>query len=72
MAGPETLSRYAFARKLARAAGFDPQKVPKAMITESGLVRPLNVALDCTLAQKTLCTTFRTVGEPVGKAGRLE
>lgn len=72
VAGPETLSRYVFARKLARAAGFDPEKIPRAMIAESGLTRPLNVALDCTLARKTLGTRFRTVGMPVGKAGRLE
>ena len=33
VAGPETLSRYAFARNHARAAGFDPDRVPRAVTT---------------------------------------
>jgi dTDP-4-dehydrorhamnose reductase len=63
--GPEPMSRYAFAARLARWMGYDPEKVPSGSRKGLGVVRPRDLTLDCSLARKILNTRIRGIGEIV-------
>jgi len=61
VAGPESLSRYAFAKKLALLWGYDDRLIPAGRLSESGQQRPRDVTLDTTLARTILKTRIRRV-----------
>ena len=60
--GPEPINRYELAAKLARWLGYKPDKIPKGRLTESGIVRPRDLTLDCSLARDILNIRIRAVG----------
>ncbi len=63
IAGPEVISRYAFARAIAAAHGHNPDRVLGGSSATSGMRRPRNCALDIGKAQQLLHTRLRGVGE---------
>jgi dTDP-4-dehydrorhamnose reductase len=63
IAGPEVISRYAFARAIAAAHGHDPNRVRGGLSAASGMRRPRNCALEIGKAQGLLHTRLRGVGE---------
>jgi dTDP-4-dehydrorhamnose reductase len=58
-AGPQPMSRYDLARKLAEKLGYDPDRVPRARLAESPLTRPRDLTLDTSLARQLLPLTWR-------------
>lgn len=56
VAGPQAFSRYAVGVRLARFHGVDPAGITPALSRESGLTRPLDCTLNCSLAQALLRT----------------
>ncbi len=63
VAGPECISRYAFARKMSIIAGHDPEKVPGATLEGSGLMRPKDLSLDCTISRSNLQIQISRIGQ---------
>ena len=59
VAGPDALNRYDFAVRLARFFGYDGQKIPCGLLSESRQVRPRNLSLDTGLARQVLKTRLR-------------
>ena len=59
VAGPEPLNRFDFAMGLARFLGYDGQKIPCGLLSESRQVRPRNLSLDTGLARQVLKTRLR-------------
>jgi dTDP-4-dehydrorhamnose reductase len=71
VAGPESLSRLAFARAVAEAAGLPPERLRTARSADQPVPRPLNCALDCSRAQRLLGTRMRRVTEVLGQRPAL-
>jgi dTDP-4-dehydrorhamnose reductase len=63
VAGPDAVSRYEFARLLAQGHGLSDERIPRARLADSGLVRPANCALDSSRARALLRTPPRGVLE---------
>jgi hypothetical protein len=63
VAGAQPLSRYELGVRLLRFHGLDLALVIPALSRESGLVRPLNLALDCSRARSLLRTPLPGVDE---------
>jgi dTDP-4-dehydrorhamnose reductase len=63
VAGPDAVSRYEFARLVVRAAGLPTDRLRPARSVDSGLVRPLNCALDSSRAAALVTTPPRGVRE---------
>ena len=63
VAGPDAVSRYEFARLLAQAHGLSGERIPRARLAGSGLVRPANCVLDSSRARTLLRTRLRGVLE---------
>ena len=61
--GPETVSRYELACLIAGAHGLPPERIRRARLAGSGLVRPANCALDSSRARALLRTPIRGVSE---------
>ena len=59
IAGPEAVTRYNFAVRLARRMGYDPEGIPKVSLRETGTVRPRDLTLDGSLAEKLLTWSSR-------------
>ena len=66
IAGPETISRYEFACKLAHFLGHDPEKIPRGIQLDSGEIRPLNLSMDISLAKTLFQTKLRSIEEVLG------
>ncbi len=60
IAGPEALSRYEFAQRLARLSGRTPDTIPPDTLAKSGITRPMDLSMDSSLARKILKTELRT------------
>ena len=54
LAGPQSLSRYEFGERLARACGLEPGGLIAGLRRDSGLVRPRDLTLDVGKAQACL------------------
>jgi dTDP-4-dehydrorhamnose reductase len=67
VAGPEHLSRLAFARLLAQAQGGDPGRLGSARSAGSGVRRPLDCSLDSSMACAMLATRLRGPREALGR-----
>ena len=65
LSGPQRLSRYGFAVKLATAFGLDPAGLRPTRRAESGLARPPDSSLDTNLARRLLRTRIRSVDEAI-------
>ncbi|GIJ74225.1 sugar nucleotide-binding protein [Virgisporangium ochraceum] len=52
VAGMEAMSRHDLGVRVALAHGLDPSRVPAAALADSGLVRPAEIRLDCSLVLK--------------------
>jgi dTDP-4-dehydrorhamnose reductase len=63
VAGHDAVSRYEFARLVVRAAGLPTEALRPARSVDSGLVRPLNCALDSSRAAGLVTTPPRGVHE---------
>ena len=63
VAGPDALNRYDFAVRLARFFGYDWQKIPEGLLSESRLLRPRDLSLDTGLARRILKTRLRAPAE---------
>lgn len=63
VAGGQTMSRYEFGVKLARALGGDAGRLKSGRSIDSGLNRPLDCTLDCTKASDLLNTKLLGVDE---------
>jgi len=63
VAGPEPVTRYAFAVRLAKRMGYDPESVPKASLKSAGIVRPRDLTLDTSLSQSVLRVRIRPLAE---------
>ena len=59
VAGPEPINRFDFAMGLARFLGYDGQKIPCGLLSESRPVRPRDLSLDTELARQVLKTKLR-------------
>ena len=59
VAGPEAVTRYDFAVRLARRMGYDPEKIPKSSLKAIGVIRPRDLTMDTSLAKGMLKTEFR-------------
>jgi dTDP-4-dehydrorhamnose reductase len=70
VAGPEALSRYAFACMLAESSGYGNVSIPGALFSESGLERPQVLVLDTRLAASLLSSELRSA-QAVFKAFRV-
>jgi dTDP-4-dehydrorhamnose reductase len=66
VAGPDAVSRYEFARLVVAAAGLADDRLVPGRSMDSGLVRPLNCALDSSRAAALLTTPPRGVTEVLG------
>jgi len=63
IAGSERISRYDFAVRLARRFGFDGRTIPAGSLEGSGMIRPKDVSLQTSLAEKLLKTRLRSSAE---------
>jgi dTDP-4-dehydrorhamnose reductase len=70
VAGPDTVSRYEFAFLLAQAHGLPGERILRARLAGSGVVRPANCALDSSRARALLRIRLRGVLEYAAGAGR--
>jgi dTDP-4-dehydrorhamnose reductase len=70
IAGTEVISRYAFARAVAAAHGYDPERLRAGTSATSGMRRPRNCALDSSKAQKLIQTQLRGVSSVLGRYDR--
>lgn len=52
VAGLAAMSRYGLGVRVARSHGLDPARIPAAALADSGLVRPAEIRLDCSLVLK--------------------
>jgi dTDP-4-dehydrorhamnose reductase len=68
VAGPEAVTRVAYALMVSRRYGLDASALRQATVAESGLRRPARVVLDVSRAQALLRTRLRPVSE-VYRAG---
>ena len=68
VAGPEVVTRYDFAVRLARRMGYDPERVPKGRLSEAGTVRPRDLTLDTSLSQAILRARMRPLEEVLDKS----
>ena len=69
VAGPEALSRSAFARLIAAAHGADPQQLRSARSADNPVPRPRHCALDTQHARSLLRTRLRGPSEVFGVSG---
>ncbi len=67
LGGPEAMSRYELARRIAEGLGFDSTLVPSATQREHPGVRPRDLTLDISLALKILRTRPRPLAKVVSK-----
>lgn len=65
IAGPEVISRYEFACKLARFLEHDPERIPRGIKSDSGEIRPLRLSMDISLAKTLLKTKLRSIAQVV-------
>ena len=65
--GPEAMSRYEFACKLACFLGYDSKKIPRGTHSDDKGSRPLALPMDISLARKMLRTRLRSVDEVLEK-----
>ena len=63
IAGPEAISRYEFACKLARFLEHDPERIPRGIKSDSGEIRPLDLSMDISLAKTFFKTKLRSIEE---------
>ena len=63
LGGPEAISRYELARRIAEALGFDSSLVPSANRGDHSVGRPRDLTLDVSLALKILRTRTRSLEE---------
>ena len=63
IAGPEAISRYKFACKLAHFLGYDPESIPRGINPDGGENRPLNLSIDISRAKVTFKTKLRSINE---------
>lgn len=63
IAGPETMSRFDFAVRLAERMGYSPKMIPKASSSETEFLRPKDLTMDTSLAQKKLKVKMRSLTE---------
>jgi dTDP-4-dehydrorhamnose reductase len=68
LAGPEPLTRLAFAQAIAAAIGGDPARLRAGRSADQPVRRPRYCALDSSRAYGMLRTRVRTVGEVLGGA----
>jgi dTDP-4-dehydrorhamnose reductase len=61
LGGPEAMSRYELARRIAEGLGFDSSLVPSAMQGDHSVTRPRDLTLDISLALKILRTRPRSL-----------
>ena len=61
IAGPEAMSRYEFAQRLAMLSGRTHDTVPQDTLSKSKITRPLDLSMDTSLARKILKTELRAV-----------
>lgn len=66
VAGPVALNRFAFAGLIAAAHGRDPARLIPGLSAETGTPRPLNCALDTSLARSLLQTPIRPPADVLG------
>ena len=59
IAGPEAVTRYDFAVRLAKRMGYDSGKIPKGSLKD---IRPRDLTMDTSLAKNMLKTGFRCLG----------
>jgi len=63
IAGPEAISRYEFACKLASFLEHDPERIPQGIKSDSGEIRPLDLSMDISLAKTLFKTKLRSIEE---------
>ncbi len=63
LAGPQPLSRYELGERLARAYGVDPAGITPGLGRDSGLIRPRDLTLDVSKAQRELRSPLWGVDE---------
>lgn len=68
IAGPEVSHRHALGMALADYFDLDSSLITPALSAESGLNRPLNCTLDCSLAYDLLKTPLHGVSARIGKS----
>jgi dTDP-4-dehydrorhamnose reductase len=61
LGGPESLSRYELARRIAAAHGLAADRIGRARVADSGLVRPLDCTLDSSRARGLLASPIGPV-----------
>ena len=61
--GLEAMIRYDLACRLAVAMGYDADRVPRGLLTESGLVRPKDLVLNASRVGRIIRTRLRGVEE---------
>jgi len=67
IAGAEVISRYGFARAVAAAHGYDPERLRAGSSAARGMRRPRNCALDISKAQNLVHTQLRGVNTVLGR-----
>jgi dTDP-4-dehydrorhamnose reductase len=67
--GPERLSRYMLARKLAGCLGLDTANIIPGLSSKSGLIRPLDCSMDTSLSRRLLRTKISSPSEFLSRAG---
>jgi len=63
IAGPEAISRYEFACKLARFLEHDPKRIPRGIKSDSGEIRPIDLSMDISFAKTFFKTKLRSIEE---------
>ncbi|MBW1990059.1 MAG: sugar nucleotide-binding protein [Deltaproteobacteria bacterium] len=67
LAGPQSMSRYELARRLAAGWKFSPEGIPRASARQQGAKRPRDTSLDCSLARSILGFAPCTVEQAMEK-----